>query len=76
MTPDEKKFVLEQLQAYVGAKVQLDEKSQCYSIEYPSGDVAYTKGVDFAGREVSEAEFRKFIQRDQANRARMKKEAK
>lgn len=76
LTPDEKKFILEQLEAHVGAKHTLDPESQCYAIEYSNGEVAYARGVDFKGKEVDDLTFRKFIKRDQANRAKMKQEKK
>jgi len=75
-TPEEKQFIIDQLERHAGAKVTKDEESQCYVVEYANGEVAYTRGVDFAGRDVSDLEFRKFIKRDQAKRAMIKKQGK
>jgi len=74
-TREEREFVLKALEEHLGAKVTLDPTSQCYSVEYTNGEVSYTRGQDFKGKDVDDLTFRKFIKRDQANRARMKQEA-
>jgi len=71
-TVEERRFIIEKLEALVGAKVTFDEESRCYVTVYPTGEVAYTRGLDEKGNEVSEAVFKKFIKRDQAERKQTK----
>jgi hypothetical protein len=72
-TPEEKEFIIAQLELHTGAKTVKDEESQCYVTVYANGEVAYTKGVDFANREVDDLTFKKFIKRDMEKRATMEK---